>query len=112
MHNAFAILAVWILTALAAPAFAQMQDVDLILPATLASSDAPFYQEAKVKIGSDIVPVTEGTLPEGTLAQYQPEKKMVVVSNSSRASETAKGEALLEVVAGLQASSIETAAGR
>lgn len=86
-------------------------DVDLILPPTLASSDAPFYREAKVKIGETLLPVQEAALSGDKLAEYQPENKRVVVSNSASASESDKGEALLEVVTALQASTIATAAG-
>lgn len=95
---------------MAAPAIAQ--DVDLILPPTLASDSAPFYKEAKIKIGNDIMPVKEGTLPDGMLVQFQPENRAVIVSDASDVTDEAKGQALLDVVIGLQASNIETAAGQ
>jgi len=96
----------------AIPHLALAQDVDLILPPALASKDAPFYQEAKVKIGNEVVPVKQGDLPAGTLAQYQPQNKAVIISNTSSASDNDKGQALLDVVAGLQANNITTAAGK
>lgn len=95
------------------PQQSRAQDnVDLILPPALASADAPFYRGAQVKIGDTLLPVQEGPLAPGKLAQYQPEKKQVIVSNDSSATEAAKGQALLDVVAALQANDIATAAGQ
>lgn len=88
------------------------QVVDLVLPANLASPDAPFYQEAQIKIGDELIPVREGTLPAGVVVQYQPENKAVVVSNAKTLSEADKGRALLDVVDAIQASTIAPAAGR
>lgn len=90
----------------------QAINVDLVLPATLASSDAPFYQEAQVKIGDQMIPVTQGALPSGVLAQYQPENKAIIISNAISSSEEEKGQALLDVVAAIQANTIIPAAGR
>lgn len=88
------------------------QQVDLVLPANLASPDAPFYQEAQVKIGNELIPVREGSLPAGVLVQYQPENKAVIVSDAKNSSEIEKGKALLDVVNAIQASTIAPAAGR
>lgn len=97
----------------AAPAQAESGiSVDLVLPANLASDDAPFYQEAQVKIGSELIPVREGNLPAGVLVQYQPENKAIVVSDAKNSSEAEKGKALLDVVDAIQASTIAPAAGR
>lgn len=87
-------------------------EVDLILPPSLASADAPFYRDARIKVGETVMPVEEAALPSGTLAEFQPENGRVVVSNSSTDSELAKGQALLDVVSALQASAIATAAGQ
>lgn len=87
-------------------------DVDLILPPTLASNDAPFYRGASVKVGDTVLPVKEATLASGQLAEYQPEHNRVVVSNAAGASEGDKGQALLDVVTAMQASAIATAAGQ
>lgn len=86
--------------------------VDLILSPALELSDAPFYRGASIKIGARIVPITEGTVSGTSLAQYDPAKDIVVVSNASGASEIAKGEALMDVMAALQVNDIATAAGR
>ncbi|MDB5478824.1 MAG: hypothetical protein JWM96_1319 [Alphaproteobacteria bacterium] len=87
-------------------------DVDLILPPGLESKDAPFYRGARVKIGDTMMPVTEAPLANGKLAEFQPEQNRVVVSNAATASEEDKGSALLDVVVGLQAGTIATAAGQ
>ena len=87
-------------------------DVDLILPPVLASSDAPFYRGAAIKVGNDVLPVTEAATSNGELAEYQPEQNQVVVSNAANASEEDKARALLEVVSAMQASAIATAAGQ
>ena len=104
-----------ILMTLAFPAAAQPlmgQQVDLILPPQLVSADAPFYRGAKVKIGTHVTPVQEAPLPQGQLAAYVPETGEVIVSNSTTASETAKGQALLDVVTAMQLGDIATAAGQ
>lgn len=95
-----------------APSASLSGDVDLILPPALESSDAPFYRGASVKVGNNVLPVKEAPLPEGTLAEYQPEKNLVVISNSATASENDKGQALIDVVTAMQASAIQTAAGQ
>ena len=96
------------------PAFAQDAgaSVDLVLPGTLASSDAPFYRNAHVKIGEEMLPVQEVALAGNSLAEYQPEQNRVVVSNSKSVSDIEKGQALLDVVTALQASTVMPAAGR
>ncbi len=76
-----------------ADSLASSPNVDLVLPANLASADAPFYQEAQVKIGNELIPVRQGNLPSGVLAQYQPENKAVVVSDATGSSEADKGKA-------------------
>lgn len=88
------------------------ETVDLVLPPALTSHDAPFYEQAQVKIGERLIPVREGALPEGTLARYVPEQNAVIVSNSMNATEAEKGRALLEMMDALQASAIAPAAGR
>jgi hypothetical protein len=106
--------------ACAMPAFAQQPskvptlsgDVDLILPPTLASSDAPFYRGASVKVGNTIIPVKEAATTNGQLAEFQADKNQVVISNAANASESDKGQALLNVVTAMQASAIATAAGQ
>lgn len=107
----FALIAVVFMTGMTVTA-AHAEEIDLILPPTLASADAPFYQQAQIKIGEDLIPVREGNLPKGTLAQYQPEKKAVIISNTASASEAEKGRALLDMMAALQASAIAPAAGQ
>lgn len=87
-------------------------DVDLILPPVLASSDAPFYRGAAVKVGDTVLPVKEAATTNGELAEYQPENNQVVVSNAPNASETDKAQALLNVVTAMQANAIATAAGQ
>jgi len=87
------------------------QSVDLLLPPSLETPDAPFYRGARVKLGDDVMPVTEGRLPNGVLAQYQPENKKVVVSDDGNISENRKAQALMDVVTALQVGTIETAAG-
>jgi hypothetical protein len=103
--------------ACAMPAMAQQPtvlsgDVDLILPPALASSDAPFYRGASVKVGDKVFPVKETATTNGQLVEFQPDKNQVAVNNSSSASETDKGEALLNTVTAMQASTIATAAGQ
>ena len=87
-------------------------DVDLILPPALASNDAPFYRGASVKVGNNVLPVTEAATSNGSLAEYQPENNQVVVSNAANATETDKAQALLDVVTAMQANAIATAAGQ
>jgi hypothetical protein len=101
---------------IAFPAFAQeaanaASQVDLILPPQLETPDAPFYRGAAVKMGNDVMPVVEGKLPNGVVAQFQPERRAVVVSNDSNISENRKGQALMDVVTTLQTAAIQTAAG-
>lgn len=99
-------------SALAESVYSSGQQVDLVLPANLANPEAPFYQEAQVKIGNELIPVREGSLPAGVLVQYQPENKAVIVSDAKHSSEVEKGKALLDVVHAIQASTIAPAAGR
>lgn len=87
-------------------------EVDLILPPVLASGDAPIYRGASVKVGDTILPVTEAATTNGALAEYQPEKNQVVVSNAATATDVEKAGALLDVVSAMQASAIATAAGQ
>lgn len=109
-------LALFVLFAAAAsPACAAdegVTQVDLVLPPALATPDAPFYRGAKLKIDDHLVPITEGKLASGQIAEYQPENNVVVVSDSATISEVAKGQALLDVVSAIQVGSIATAAGK
>jgi len=110
-------LIAFVLCALVAPAaYAvkpyELPQVDLVLPPALETPDAPFYRGAKVKIGEETVPVIEGALPKGQVAEYQPEQNQVVVSDSDTISETDKGQALMDVISALQVGDIATAAGR
>ncbi len=89
-----------------------MPQVDLILPPVLATPDAPFYRGGSVKIDNRVLPITEGALPPGQLAEYQPENNTVVVSDSTTVSDTNKAQALLDVVSALQVGDIATAAGQ
>lgn len=91
---------------------AYIPQVDLVLPPVLETPDAPFYRGAKVKIDDKTIPVIEGRLAPGQLAEYQPENGQVVVSNSDTISEADKGQALLDVVSALQVGDIATAAGQ
>lgn len=121
MRSGLAVL-IFVLAMILAPLFAHAEEaavpemqgaqVDLILPPTLASADAPFYRGAKIKIGERMVNVTEGATTGRSLAQYDPEHDLVIVSNSPTASEVAKGQALLDVVSALQVNDIATAAGQ
>lgn len=108
-------LAAFVLLSLAAPhahaAEAALPQVDLILPPALVTPDAPFYRGAKIKVDKQIVPITEGALPAGQVAEYHPDTNEVVVSDSDTISETAKGQALLDVVSAMQVGEIATAAG-
>lgn len=90
---------------------AYLPQVDLVLPPALETPDAPFYRGAKVKIDDHVVPVTEGTVAPGQVAEYQPENDAVVVTNATNVSEIAKGQALLDVVTAMQVGTIATAAG-
>ncbi len=106
-----------VLAGLALPSLAQAQtalsgDVDLILPPVLASSDAPFYRGAAVKVGDVVMPVTEAATTNGELAQFQTEKNRIVISNAENVSDNAKGQALIDIVTAMQASAISTAAGQ
>ena len=86
--------------------------VDLILPPALETPDAPFYRGAKVKVDEMVLPVIEGKVAEGRIAEFQPENNVVVVSDSTTISETDKGQALLDVVSAMQIGDIATAAGQ
>jgi hypothetical protein len=116
MRHLLVILA--LIAAIATPVAAHAQaenlsgDVDLILPPVLASSDAPFYRGASVKVGDVVMPVKEAATTNGQLVQFQPENKQVVISNAAGVSENEKGAALLDVVTAMQASAIATAAGQ
>ena len=85
--------------------------VDLVLPPVLEATEAPFYQGAHVKLGDDMMPVQEGSLPKGQLAAYVPEKNAVIISNTPHATEADKGRALLEVLSALEAGAIAPSAG-
>jgi hypothetical protein len=87
-------------------------DVDLILPPNQIAADAPFYRGATVKVGDKIIPVTEAATTNGQLAEFQADKNQVVISNAAGASESDKGQALLDVVTAMQASAIATASGQ
>jgi hypothetical protein len=112
------ILAAFLLSVLfALPAQAQQTvtdsstQVDLILPPQLETPDAPFYRGASVKVGEQSLPVIEDKLPTGKIAEYQPGRAAVVISNDANISENRKGQALMDVVSGLQANAVATAAG-
>lgn len=96
---------------LAPNAWAEDVAVDLILPPSLESKDAPFYRGAQVKLGDEMIKVREAALPEGQLAAFHPEEKSVIVSDKKDATEEAKGQALLEVLDALQAGAVAPAAG-
>lgn len=87
------------------------QQVDLILPPTLQTPDAPIYRGAQVKIGDTLVPIHEAPLPAGQLAAFQPDKNRVVISNGT-AKDEAKTAALLQVLDALQLGAVAPAAGQ
>lgn len=115
MKTIFTSVLTWMFVGAASVAMAQdvqLPKVDLLLQPGLPTADAPFYRGAKVKIDEQIVPVQEGELPQGQLAEYQADKNVVVVSNATNVSEIAKGQALLDVVTALQVGGVATAAGQ
>lgn len=101
-----------VLMVLPVAAFAQSAQVNLLLAPALESPDAPFYRGARVKIGEEILPVQETELPTGTLAEYNPQLNSILVSTTNSASETAKAQALMDILSALEAGAIQTAAGR
>jgi len=101
-----------VLMVLPVAAFAQSAQVNLLLAPALESPDAPFYRGARVKIGEEILPVQETELPAGTLAEYNPQLNSILVSTTNSASETAKAQALMDILSALEAGAIQTAAGR
>jgi hypothetical protein len=101
-----------VLMLLPAVAFAQSAPVNLLLAPALETPDAPFYRGARVKIGNEILPVQETELPAGTLAEYNPDLNSILISTTESASETAKAQALMDILSALEAGAIQTAAGR
>jgi hypothetical protein len=96
----------------ASVAHAETAGIDLILPPSLESPDAPFYRGAKVKMGDTILPVREVALPSGVLAEFRPEQNAILVSNTADRNDTDKAAALMDVLSALEAGAIATAAGQ